>query len=116
MLKSKFFVLEPTDCRYPTVPIAEASLLPLDPDDVETAEQEEDSRPNVPRGASGQSRAEVSWIWTVGSRPLEDSLEDLDARLQADLRIEWARAQSRVKRWEEEVELLVEEMRRVVAY
>lgn len=80
MLESKFLVLEHTDCRYPSVPIEEISLLPLN---LETVDQEDDLRPNVRRGHTGQARAEVSWIWSTDSRPLKDSLEDVDPRLQA---------------------------------
>lgn len=54
----------------------------------------------------GDSRAELSWIWTeVGDQ------EDSEALLDA-LRIEWSKAWARKRRWDEEVLLLKEEMER----
>ena len=53
-----------------------------------------------------------SWIW--GTAPQSStSLDDLN--LCAALRVEWCKSQERAKRWEEEVELVVEEMRRTLA-
>ncbi|KAJ7844968.1 hypothetical protein B0H13DRAFT_1647725 [Mycena leptocephala] len=49
----------------------------------------------------------VSWIWTgAGS-------EGTDAELEEALRIEWAKAYSRTRRWKEQVLMLAEEYRRV---
>lgn len=59
------------------------------------------------------SRFIQSWIWTT-SPHITTSTEDSD--LQATVRIEWCKAQARAKRFEEEVELVVEEMRRTLAY
>lgn len=36
--------------------------------------------------------------------------------MNESMRVEWGKAKARVDRWQEEVELLVEEMRRVLAY
>lgn len=69
----------------------------------------------------------LSWIWTMGGMVANETdevgLEGL-SRLTlplkfdrfVDMRIEWCKARARAKRWEEEVELLVEEMRRVLAF
>ena len=54
-----------------------------------------------------------SWIWTT-SPHIPTSTEDSD--LQATVRVEWCKAQARAKRYKEEVELVVEEMRRTLAY
>ncbi|KAG1746445.1 hypothetical protein EDB19DRAFT_1894208 [Suillus lakei] len=53
----------------------------------------------------------VSWIWkTHGiSTNTEHGLQD-------SLRVEWCRARARAHRWEEEIQLLREEMRRVLAF
>ncbi|KAG1888854.1 hypothetical protein F4604DRAFT_1877293 [Suillus subluteus] len=52
----------------------------------------------------------ILWIWkTSGSNSNELGLQD-------SLRVEWCKAQARAHRWEEEVELLREEMRRVIAF
>ena len=53
-----------------------------------------------------------SWIWTTAPDGLT-SVEDSD--LQAALRVEWCRVQERAKCHEEEVELIIEEMRRTLA-
>ncbi|KAJ7302475.1 hypothetical protein DFH08DRAFT_977891 [Mycena albidolilacea] len=61
---------------------------------------------NDRRGA-GESRREISWIWTAaGSSGTDKGLEDA-------LRIEWSKAYARSRRWDEEVMLLREEFRRL---
>ncbi|TDL22048.1 hypothetical protein BD410DRAFT_815199 [Rickenella mellea] len=52
----------------------------------------------------GQGFHEHSWIWTV-SQPLSEGLQS-----------EYAKSKARAERWDEEVILLVEEMRRSVAF
>ncbi|KII90033.1 hypothetical protein PLICRDRAFT_174832 [Plicaturopsis crispa FD-325 SS-3] len=52
----------------------------------------------------GARVATVSWIWSGA-----DDAQVLDA-----LRVEWAKAWSRARRWDEEVQLVKEEMRRVL--
>ena len=59
------------------------------------------------------SRFVQSWIWTT-SPHVQTSTEDSD--LQATVRVEWCKAQARARRYEEEVELVVEEMRRTLAF
>ncbi|KAJ7884187.1 hypothetical protein B0H14DRAFT_3082403 [Mycena olivaceomarginata] len=54
-----------------------------------------------------ESRREISWIWTGAA------LSGTDAGLEDALRIEWAKAYARSRRWDEEVRLLREEFRRV---
>ncbi|KAJ7862019.1 hypothetical protein B0H14DRAFT_3444990 [Mycena olivaceomarginata] len=58
-------------------------------------------------GRVGESRRGVSWIWmgagTTGT----------DAELEDALRIEWAKAYARARRWKEEVWLLMEEFRQL---
>ncbi|KAJ7115521.1 hypothetical protein C8R43DRAFT_1138146 [Mycena crocata] len=65
----------------------------------------------APRNAPGQSKRVMSWIWTVqaGSGDEEQDLHD-------SVRVEWTRARARKTRWEEEVMLLTEEMRRTLRY
>ncbi|KAK0438387.1 hypothetical protein EV421DRAFT_1738444 [Armillaria borealis] len=54
---------------------------------------------------------EVSWIWLA-----EGSLGELDDDSDVtDVRVHWLRSRARLRRWEEEVELLREEQRRVLA-
>ncbi|KAJ7038352.1 hypothetical protein C8F04DRAFT_1179974 [Mycena alexandri] len=52
-----------------------------------------------------------SWIWTGGGGPGEDETE-----LHESVRVEWSKAKARKERWEEEVELLREEMKRVLRF
>ncbi|TDL13658.1 hypothetical protein BD410DRAFT_735054 [Rickenella mellea] len=64
----------------------------------------------VPNPRPSEGRHRVSWLW------IAPGTQDGDANgLNEALRIEWAKARARVARWSEEVELLREEMRRVLA-
>ncbi|KAJ7720540.1 hypothetical protein B0H16DRAFT_1336023 [Mycena metata] len=60
----------------------------------------------VARG--GESVREISWIWSVAGT------QGTDADLEDALRIEWAKAYARKRRWQEEVQLLEEEQRRLL--
>ncbi len=60
-----------------------------------------------------QSRYEMSWIWLVGkSGSTDDSHENWDESMQA----EWAKMKARQDRWNEEYQLIQEEMKRTVVY
>ncbi|KAJ7876466.1 hypothetical protein B0H14DRAFT_2568181 [Mycena olivaceomarginata] len=62
--------------------------------------------------AAGEGSHTLSWIWyTVGATMDED-----DPKLHEALRVEWCRAYARSHRFEEEIRLLREEMRRTIAY
>ncbi|KAJ7173531.1 hypothetical protein C8R46DRAFT_1161384 [Mycena filopes] len=50
-----------------------------------------------------------SWLWTAGGGPGED-----EAELHESVRVEWSKALARKDRWVEEVQLLREEMKRVL--
>ncbi|KAJ7184784.1 hypothetical protein C8R46DRAFT_1026640 [Mycena filopes] len=65
----------------------------------------------TPRHVAGTSKKVLSWIWTATG-----ALEDDEKALHESLRVEWCRAKARKRRWEEEVLLLREEMRRVLRY
>ncbi|OJT08336.1 hypothetical protein TRAPUB_763 [Trametes pubescens] len=64
-----------------------------------------------------EGRKAMSWIWSAGD-PMDSAAGpgQLQDSLQESLRVEWCKARARAHRWSEEVELLQEEMRRVVAY
>ncbi|KAJ7092911.1 hypothetical protein B0H15DRAFT_777021 [Mycena belliarum] len=71
-----------------------------------------DEGPPVPK--------EMSWIWRTGLSSLTAqaaSSEDA-ARKATDegLRVQWAKARARARRWSEEVDLLEEEMRRILVF
>ncbi|KAJ7884955.1 hypothetical protein B0H13DRAFT_2235322 [Mycena leptocephala] len=53
----------------------------------------------------------LSWIWTEGGGPGENEKE-----LHESVRVEWSKAKARKERWEEEVELLREEMKHVLRF
>jgi hypothetical protein len=89
-----------------------------------------DQRPSL---VLSEGRKEISWIWkTWGvAADTDDSLHDgelsiicsffalggdIDFPRISGLRIEWCRARARAMRWSEEVQLLQEEMRRVLAF
>ncbi|KAJ3964320.1 hypothetical protein EV361DRAFT_70089 [Lentinula raphanica] len=60
------------------------------------------------RAACGEGRRRVSWIWMAcGNGQLEN--EDV---LEEGIRVEFCKTHARAKRWEEEVVLVEEEMRR----
>ncbi|KAJ7280544.1 hypothetical protein C8J57DRAFT_1563340 [Mycena rebaudengoi] len=65
----------------------------------------------APRNEPGTSKRTMSWIWTAPG-----ALEDTEKHLHASVQVEWSRAQARMRRWVEEVQLLREEMRRVLRY
>lgn len=68
---------------------------------------------------SSEGRYEVSWIWlapTSTTRTADYATPASAEDFAASMRIEWARAKARADRWAEEEELLLEEMRRVLAY
>ncbi|KAH9836221.1 uncharacterized protein C8Q71DRAFT_708478 [Rhodofomes roseus] len=56
----------------------------------------------------------LSWIWR--STPIVGPEDAHNPDLQEGLRIEWCKSRARANRWDEEVDLLREEMRRVVRY
>ncbi|KAK6974082.1 CxC2 domain-containing protein [Favolaschia claudopus] len=62
--------------------------------------------------AAGEGSHTLSWIWyRVGSGEAEG-----DELLEEALRVEWCKAYARTKRYDEEVRLVREEMRRTIAY
>ena len=57
------------------------------------------------------SRFVQSWIWSTA---IQTSTSAEDPDLNVTLRVEWCKAQEQARRYEEEVELVVEEMRRTL--
>ncbi|KAJ7927958.1 hypothetical protein B0H13DRAFT_1860717, partial [Mycena leptocephala] len=68
----------------------------------------------TPRHITGSSKHVLSWIWMVNGGPITDAKHEEE--IHASMRVEWCRAKARKVRWEEEVLLLREEMRRVLRY
>ncbi|KAG1788560.1 uncharacterized protein HD556DRAFT_1447770 [Suillus plorans] len=65
----------------------------------------------VPRKGESEGRRQLSWIWLV-----EGVGDDEDEVVQDGLRVEWCKARARMMRWKEEIELLEEEMHRVLRF
>ncbi|KAJ7744427.1 hypothetical protein DFH07DRAFT_963653 [Mycena maculata] len=86
-------------------------------------EREADAKARKKLGAIGSSKwrqqgmallsrdRRLSWIWTEGGGPGVSEQE-----LHDSVRVEWSKAKARKERWEEEVELLREEMKRVLRF
>ncbi|KAG1719439.1 uncharacterized protein EDB91DRAFT_1240601 [Suillus paluster] len=68
-------------------------------------------RPIGDFGQQTQGTAIMSWIWLTHGISSDDS-----EGLQDSLRVEWCKARARRNRWLEEVQLLLEEMRRILAF
>ncbi|KAG1879783.1 hypothetical protein F4604DRAFT_1679368 [Suillus subluteus] len=68
---------------------------------------------SVPKHGESEGRRQLSWIWLV-----EGVGDDADEAIQDGLRLplKWCKARARAARWVEEVELLQEEMRRMVCF
>ncbi|KAJ7028779.1 hypothetical protein C8F04DRAFT_1212063 [Mycena alexandri] len=62
--------------------------------------------------ATGEGNHTLSWIWYTVGIPEDEN----DPRLKDALRVEWCKAFARTRRYEEEVRLLREEMRRTIAF
>ncbi|KAJ7149525.1 hypothetical protein C8R43DRAFT_1128520 [Mycena crocata] len=65
---------------------------------------------NAPSKTARASKT-FSWIWTASGGPEGDV-----AGMHDSIRVEWSKALARKDRWEEEVKLLREEMRRVMRF
>jgi hypothetical protein len=82
---------------------------------VETVEGIELGEDEVERKRSdgtGLSRRQLSWIWTTRPISVEDGADEGDMVLRS----EWCKSRARAARAEEEVILLVEEMRRTLKF
>ncbi|KAJ2911619.1 hypothetical protein MD484_g8794, partial [Candolleomyces efflorescens] len=109
---------------------ARTILLDLDPNGAWNAKllelKNEDIRGPGKEENESHKRHMVSWIWMVnphGGRTDGRAEKNGDKvgpagedEIHDSLRVDWARSRARKRRWEEEVLLIQEEMRRVVAY
>ena len=70
-----------------------------------------------PEDGESSTHYDMSWIWSA-PRPAQESTNDVlgAADLAEGMRVEWAKARARKLRWDEELQLLQEEMRRTVVY
>jgi len=101
---------------------ARVAILRLDPDEKFSQWKEnlrelhrEDIRgPSREANETSESRQQISWIWQAASSRANAGINDPD--LQAVMRVEWCKATARAERYREEVELVVEEMRRTLHF
>ena len=61
-------------------------------------------------------RFEPSWIWMVPRVPSAPDMDDSEENFDDSMRVEWAKTKAWCTRWEEEVVLIEEEMRRVIVF
>ncbi|KAK0471641.1 hypothetical protein IW261DRAFT_1344265 [Armillaria novae-zelandiae] len=73
-------------------------LFPLKPEDISGLNSYDDLR--------SEGHRSLSWIWKTNIQGGEEGLQEA-------LRIEWCKSRARAQRWQEECELLAEEIRRV---
>jgi hypothetical protein len=100
---------------------ARDALVTLDPDGswqsrLQVLKDADIRGPGKDDDGVGNGRFTPSWIWLV---PRIHSAPDMGASEQVlddSLQVEWSKSQARMQRWEEEVVLIQEEMRRVITY
>lgn len=101
---------------------ARVALLRLDPDEkfakwkgnIRELRREDIRGPSREADEPSESQQRVSWIWQTSSLQPNTGINDPD--LQAVMRVEFCKATARAERFKEEVELLVEEMRRTLLF
>jgi hypothetical protein len=100
---------------------ARDGLVALDPDGLwhsrlQVLKDSDIRGPGKDDDGVGNGRFEPSWIWLI---PRVHSVPDMGASEQVlddSLQVEWSKCHARTQRWEEEVIIVQEEMRRVIAY
>jgi hypothetical protein len=65
---------------------------------------------------ASKGRYEISWIWLVPQSKSELDTNSSEEVFDEGLRVEWSKSQARKMRWEEEVQIIQEEMRRTIVY
>jgi hypothetical protein len=69
-----------------------------------------------PDDAKSNGRFEPSWIWLMTRLPQEKGENQTEDEFNHSMRTEWAQTRARMCRWNEELLIIQEEMRRVLAY
>lgn len=100
---------------------ARSALVALDPDGswqlhLRELKDNDIRGPGKDDGQAGSSRFEPSWIWLVRRVSSAPDMGNTEEALDDSLRVEWSRSHARKDRWEEEVLIIQEEMRRVITY
>ncbi|KJA16799.1 hypothetical protein HYPSUDRAFT_71075 [Hypholoma sublateritium FD-334 SS-4] len=97
---------------------ARAALISLDPNGpwcewLKDLQTEDIRGPGKDPEDNSNSRYEPSWIWLV-SRTQSATQDEVE--FHESMRVEWAKTRARVMRWQEEYQIVPEEMRRVLAW
>jgi hypothetical protein len=71
---------------------------------------------NLEDAKTSNGRFEPSWIWLVRRLPQERGDNQTEDEFNHSMRTEWTQTRARMSRWEEELLIIQEEMRRVLAY
>jgi hypothetical protein len=100
---------------------ARSALLVIDPlgswhSRLEDLKDNDIRGPGRDNDGAGNGRFEPSWIWLVPRVSSAPDMGDSEAALDNSLQVEWAKCRARKERWEEEVLIIQEEMRRVIMY
>jgi hypothetical protein len=72
--------------------------------------------PGTANYGASKGRYEISWIWLVPQPRSEIDTNSSEQVFDEGLRVEWSKSQARKMRWEEEVDIIQEEMRRTIVY
>lgn len=91
------------------------TLKELKDEDIRGPNREDDEETDRRKKRTGEGRYQPSWIWMTPGANLSNDGSDI-IEFGDSVRVEWAKAKARVERWEEEIRLLCEEMRRVVCF
>ncbi|KAI0059388.1 hypothetical protein BV25DRAFT_1785942, partial [Artomyces pyxidatus] len=117
MLKRVNEKLQRYVAKYRRARVALETLEPGGPWEADVPElSDKDVRsPTKDEKGVGKGRRELSWIWRVqrqDSRDVPGAREATEEEVHESMRVEWAQGRARVRRWREEIQLLLEEMRR----
>ncbi|TDL19767.1 hypothetical protein BD410DRAFT_751691, partial [Rickenella mellea] len=93
----------------------------LDPTDIQGPRQEDDAIVEFPKPLPqnhwvSEGRRTPSWIWYVPNVQLSGDAAAEARDLNEGMRVEYCKSRARALRWEEEVELVVEEMKRTITF
>ncbi|KAI0083018.1 hypothetical protein BDY19DRAFT_901053, partial [Irpex rosettiformis] len=65
----------------------------------------------------GEGHHEISWIWRIARLVSNNSADEVNVEeFNQSMEIEWMKTRARARRWSEEVQLIQEEMRRVIDF
>lgn len=91
------------------------TLKELKDEDIRGPNCEDDEERMIKKSRLGEGRYQPSWIWLTPGANLNSDGTDI-GEFGDSIRVEWAKAKARVARWDEELRLICEEMRRVLCF